>query len=295
MGDFNIESTDSCLKDFEIGANLEQIVNEATCFKSVENPSIIDHIWVSNRDCFIKTSSIETGLSDFHRLTATVMNLQPPKKKPKVIQYRSYKNFDKELFRRDLQHMIDTAENSEFVNFDSFHAKFKNVVDKHLPQKKKFLRSNDAPFMNKRLRKEIMLRSRRRNLYLKCPSTENWINFKRQRNKCVKLVRQEKAKFYSSLSMKILSDQKKFWEKVKPIFSEKAVSQKVNSLVEDGAILTDNKRIAEVFNEHFVNITSSLKIPAIPKADASVSGDKIDVILGTGHTRALVHLQSLSP
>ena len=79
--------------------------------------------------------------------------------------------------------------------------------------------------------------------------------------------------------MKVLSNQKKFWETVKPIFSEKAVSEKVTSLVEKGAVLTDNMGIAEVFNDYFVNITKSLDIPAIPKSNSSGAGDIIDTII----------------
>ena len=49
------------------------------------------------------------------------------------------------------------------LNFDSF----KNIVDKTLekdaPMKKRLVRANQAPFINKKISKEIMKRSRLRN------------------------------------------------------------------------------------------------------------------------------------
>lgn len=46
--------------------------------------------------------------------------------------------------------------------------------------------------MNKELNKAIMTRSRLRNKYLKNKSDENETAFKKQRNKCVKLVQKVK-------------------------------------------------------------------------------------------------------
>ena len=46
------------------------------------------------------------------------------------------------------------------------------------PLKKKILRGNDAPFMNKELRKAIYTRSRLRNRYFKNPTKENEMSYK---------------------------------------------------------------------------------------------------------------------
>ena len=55
--------------------------------------------------------------------------------------------------------------------------------------KTKILRGNDAPFMNKELKKAIYVRSRMKNRFNKDPCNENRAKFKQQRNKCVKLRR----------------------------------------------------------------------------------------------------------
>ena len=45
------------------------------------------------------TSPIETGISDFLKLVVTVLKMFYKKQKKKIMQYRSYKNFNKELIR----------------------------------------------------------------------------------------------------------------------------------------------------------------------------------------------------
>ena len=63
-----------------------------------------------------------------------------------------------------------------------------------MPIKKKFMRANEAPFMFRKLKKAIMIRSRVRNTFLKHPTNENKKNYRKQRNFSVNLLRTEKKK-----------------------------------------------------------------------------------------------------
>ena len=47
------------------------------------------------------------------------------------------------------------------------------IVNKHAPLKKKIVRGNNAPFMNREFQKEIYVRSRLRSKYLVEPSVQN--------------------------------------------------------------------------------------------------------------------------
>ena len=49
------------------------LVKEPTCFKNINNPSCVDLILPNKSLFFQHTKVIETGLSDFHRLTVTMM------------------------------------------------------------------------------------------------------------------------------------------------------------------------------------------------------------------------------
>ena len=46
---------------------------------------------------------IEIGLSDFNKMSLTVMKVFYNKQKPKIIQYRKYKDFSNETFMHELE------------------------------------------------------------------------------------------------------------------------------------------------------------------------------------------------
>ena len=72
-------------------------------------------------------------------------------------------------------------------NYDSLTNTFINIVSKHAPLRKKFIRGNQALFVTRNLRKEIYFRSRFRNKFCKNPTKENRKLCKKQRNKYVDL------------------------------------------------------------------------------------------------------------
>ena len=46
----------------------------------------------------------------------------------------------------------------------------------------------------------------------------NKLNYTKYRNYCRNLFRNEKKKYYNNLDTKLLTDNKKFWKTVKPMF-----------------------------------------------------------------------------
>ena len=110
---------------------------------------------------FQKTSTVTTGISDWHKMIVTCLKAHFRELPPKKIIHRDYKNFNKNTFLYDLdQNLIQGKCYSQKNSYDLFTETFKSVVDHHAPLKKKYVRGNDAPFMIKHLRKAIMNRSR---------------------------------------------------------------------------------------------------------------------------------------
>ena len=73
----------------------------------------------------------------------------------KILRNRSYKDFNKESFLRDLQHGFNNI-----GNFAEFNDEFKAILDHYAPNKQSKLRGNTKPHINKTLRKEIMKKSK---------------------------------------------------------------------------------------------------------------------------------------
>ena len=75
MGDLNAEPTEVAVSDFCEIYNLKHLIKEKTCFKNPTKPTCIDLI-VTNRPKFFQdTVVLETKLSDFHNMSATVMKM----------------------------------------------------------------------------------------------------------------------------------------------------------------------------------------------------------------------------
>ena len=69
----------------------------------------IDLIVTNRPRSFCNSDSLETGLSDFHKLIVTVLKTFFKKQSSKIISYRNHKNFSNDLFRTDLINEIDIS------------------------------------------------------------------------------------------------------------------------------------------------------------------------------------------
>ena len=258
LGDFNTSIIDDTMTDFCQMYNLQNMINEPTCYKNVNNPSAIDLILTNRKTCFHNSMTIEIGLSEHHKMTVTVLKSYFKKKEPIKINYRCYKKYNENLFRIEL---INLLQNSYVLDYDEFKKIFMQVLNIHAPMKKKFIRGNNAPFMNKTLSKAFMHRSKLKNTFNKNPTTENKILYKKQRNWCVALLEKEKKKYYNNLDLKILDDNKTFWQRIKPLFSDKQKSlQSDITLVEHDVITSDKKEVAENLNKFFIEAVENLDI-----------------------------------
>ena len=192
MGDFNIDVNASGpgkdkLDEFCNLFDLTNLVKEVTCCTN-NHRSTIDLILTNRPDSFQKTCSTETGVSDYHKCISTFFKSHYSKLKPKAIHYRNYKNFDVSLFLNDLEKTTFlTNSNCPIENYQPLTENFISVVEKHAPLKKKNVRGNQAPFVNREFRKAIYTRSKLRSKYRKNPTLENKLRCKQQRNRFVSL------------------------------------------------------------------------------------------------------------
>ena len=98
-GDFNVEPNEANMKTFCNQYKLNSLNKEPTCFKNVNKPSCIDLFLTNNSKCFEDCLTLETGLSDFHKLIATIMKTKHKRLAPKIVNYRDYKDFDTKTFK----------------------------------------------------------------------------------------------------------------------------------------------------------------------------------------------------
>ena len=75
LGDLNAGIEETTMKSFCESYNLIDLIKQPTCFKNPEKPSCIDLILTNRPKSFQSTCVIETGLSDFHRMTVSVLKM----------------------------------------------------------------------------------------------------------------------------------------------------------------------------------------------------------------------------
>ena len=260
MGDFNSEPTDYEMQEFCNLFNLKNLVKDPTCYKNSANPSCIDLILTNRHKSFQNTATVEVGLSDFHKMTVTVMKTYFTKSNPKIISYRDYKRFSNFDFRTEVNHYLYNDHSIYEMPNDEFIAIFMDILERHAPLKYKYIRANEAPFVNKEIRKAIMLRSHLLNIFYKEKTNSARDAYKKQRNICTTLFRKAKSDYYSNLNPTNVTDNKKFWKSVKPLFSEKVVSSENITLVENNAICGNDGQVSEILNQFFSNAVMNLSI-----------------------------------
>ena len=92
-------------------------------------------------------------------MTINVLKTEFVKADPIQIKYRDYKNYCSSNFNEELNDKLK-RDSSSLTDYNKFQSILCEVLDKHAPQKKKYLRANNSSFMTKELRKMIMNRSR---------------------------------------------------------------------------------------------------------------------------------------
>ena len=66
---------------------------------------------------------------------------------PKLLNYRDFKHFSQEAFKEDLREALSDRGNS----YDDFEYIFTSKLNKLAPKKKKWIRGNNKPHVNKAL------------------------------------------------------------------------------------------------------------------------------------------------
>ena len=180
---------------------------------------------------------------------------------------------DSKLLQGDLYRNCDDP-------YDKLSEIFVDILNHHAPLKEKQIRGNHAPFMTKELSKAIMEKSKSRNKYLKWPSRENYVSYKKSKNKCNSLTKKAKKIFFKEATKDGIMSNKKFWSTVKPFLTNKGgISNDFISVEKDGDLISNEKEIVELFNQNYINIVenSSGKKPSSLGDCLNASQDELTV------------------
>ena len=73
----------------------------------------------------------ETGLSDFHKMSAAVMKMYYAKQKPSTVHYRKFKNFCNDPFIKDTELLLTKLCDQQNVPFKILKQSVNITLDKY--------------------------------------------------------------------------------------------------------------------------------------------------------------------
>ena len=125
-----------------------------------------------------------------------------------------------------------------------------------------------------------MRRSVLEHKFYKDKSSESCRKYKKQKNYTNKLLKKEK-KHFTNLRTNNFTDNKKFWNTVKPLFSNKGDNTQNITLVKDKKIISDDVEVAQTFNQFFKESVKSLNINEnkILQNDTGSLSDHVEIAL----------------
>ena len=124
-----------------------------------------------------------------------------------------------------------------------------------MPLKKELVRENHTPYITKDLRKAISTISRLKTKLIKNPSGINKKLQKRQRNKCVSIRKKSIKLYFSNIKSKGIVTNREFLKAMKPFLTNKGCLDDSDIMLRgDNKVITNDKRLVKLFNEHYINI-----------------------------------------
>ena len=139
---------------------LVDLCNRFCLSNRIDNPtrvtktskSLIDVYLTSHAECYATSGSLYLGLSD-HDLIFTVRKNKNSRPKPRLIEFRSMKNFNLPDFLTDLKR-VPWSSAYTFDKADDVWAHwrtlFKDVLDQHVLLKKKWIQGEQLPWISPR-------------------------------------------------------------------------------------------------------------------------------------------------
>ena len=85
------------------------------------------------------------------------------------------------------------------------------------------------------------------------------------------MLKKSEKDYFLNLNPKLVSGNKNFCQTIKPYFSDKGNFSNKIMISEKDCIVSDDRRLSEIFNEHFINITKTLDLkPSISPTTTSI-------------------------
>ena len=236
--------------------------------------SLIDHFSTSNSKFILKADVLETGMVDHYMVygvrKVNAWRLKKEHAKPKLVESRNMKQYDKALFLNDLQQIdwktiLDPLSSDPSGMTNTFQEIFESILNIHAPMKRRRVRSEFAPWLTPIIRKSMATRDRLKKMATQNP--EMWSLYTKQRNRVTKEIRNSIQDHYKNLINESNGDPKKMWKTINRVLDKDVKSTNLSAIESEGKTLTKEHDMLEALNRHFVSVGPNLAKQISSKSD----------------------------
>ena len=157
------------LDDVMDSFNLSNVVLGPTCFRNVENPSLVDVRRLTN------VLNVLIGISDFHNFISVATKMYKLNNTVREIAYRSYQRFNKLIYLHDLN-SAPFYVSDVFNDVDDQYGFYNGLERNHGPPWT--VKARQLPYMNDKLSKAINVKGNLGRKYQKIKSSHSWNTFR---------------------------------------------------------------------------------------------------------------------
>ena len=163
---------------------------------------------------------------------------------------------------------VDWENTLKDMNIDQAWCKFeeflRSSIEKNVPLARKF-NSNKKKWMTKDARSAVKQKHKAYNKYRKHKNQENLDVYKRAKNHAIKVTRDTRQNYETTLAANLKDNPKEFWSYVK---SQTGTVSKIAPITnKDGTLAIDNTDKANTLNEFFASVFTKENTDAIPTSE----------------------------
>ena len=262
---------------------LEQLIKSYTRVAATTNENnqqnvskrLIDQVSTTSPKYIVKADILELWMVD-HYLVYGIRKVNAwriKNRKPKVLETRSLRNYDKAQSCHDLQQIDwETILSSYADNPDNmaatFQEIFESVLNIHAPLKKRKVGNISAPWITPEIRR--LMKERDATKKSTRTSPEKWQKYQYLRNKVTKKIRNAIHIYYQGSIAENRGNPKRMWKVINKVLDKETPSTEISSLEVEGKTIANEKDIAESLNHHFVTVGPKLasKLESEPDDDS---------------------------
>ena len=243
----------------------DQLINEPTRVTPT-SASLIDLILTNKPENISQSGVVHLGISD-HSLIFAIRKLTLPKSgktSPMVREVRDFKNFVQNNFIHDISQLPWDSINpfaSPNTSWQVWKSLFLETLDRHAPLRQKRLRQNRAiPWITPQVKQRMRKRDFHKKQAIQHDSQSQWLLYKSERNKVNIEIRKAKSKYFCEKieHCTLSKNVKKSWSLINAISGRKRKSPSIKELLINDTIVSDDKVIAESFNDFFYEYRNKL-------------------------------------